>query len=70
MTEKKTLLMNDLEKKSLESPKLSLKEKTISKLKTFWKKIADSFKKVSWKDNPEWLQYMEERLEEIWWLYC
>ena len=70
MTEKKTLLMNDLEKKSLESPKLSLKEKTISKLKTFWKKIADSFKKVSWKDNPEWLQYMEERLEEIRWLYC
>ena len=35
MTEKKTLLMNDLEKKSLESPKLSLKEKTLLKLKSF-----------------------------------
>lgn len=70
MTGKETILINDLEKKSLESPKLSLKEKTISKLRSFWEKIADSFKKVSWKDNLEWLQYMEERLEEIRWLYC
>ena len=45
MTEKKTLLMNDLEKKSIEPPKLSLKEKTLLKLKSFWEKITDSFKK-------------------------
>jgi len=67
MTEKKTLLINDLEKKSLKVPKLSLKEKTLSKLKSFWEKIAAS---LSWKDNPEWWQYMEERLEDIRRRYC
>ena len=53
-----------------ESPKKGFKEKTLSMLKSFWEKIAASFEKTSWKDNPEWLQYKEERLEEIRWLYC
>lgn len=64
MTEKR-ILDWDSKIELTESPKLSLKKETRSKLKSFWKKIAASFERISWKDNPEWLQYMEEWLEEI-----
>jgi len=69
MTEK-TILEWDSKIELTESSKKSFKKKTLSMLKSFWEKITASFERISWKDNPDWWQYMEERLEEIKWLYC
>lgn len=59
-----------LEQDEPDSFRLGLCDKTLSLLKSFWERIAASFERISWKDNPEWLWYMEERLEEIRWRYC